>query len=204
MDLVKLARELGQKVATLQKQGFIPSAPDAAGAGGVPMDSLMGGGGAPPQGDPSMGGMPPGMPQDPSMGSGMPPPGMMPQGGDPNAMMAGPQGPPPGADPNAQPPGGSTLTLTINDLKELIGAVNGKGLKATGAGGKAGGDPEVEALKQQQQQLASMMDQLMSIIGGGAQGSASGAGTMAAPGMAGGSSIPGVQPMQPMVPGAGQ
>lgn len=61
----------------------------------VPMDPSMGGGGMPPEGDPSMGGgMPP--PGDPAAMGGMPPP----PPGDPAAMGGMPPPPPPG-DPAA-------------------------------------------------------------------------------------------------------
>lgn len=129
-----------REVDNLLKQAFIQMPGGQGGAGGPPPEG--GAGGMPPPGmDPSMmGGMPPpGM--DPSMMGGMPPPGM-----DPMAMGMPPPPPPPGAaDPTAPggaAPGSPMITISLDQLFEIIQKVlglakkvgtNGSGLPAEGA-----------------------------------------------------------------------
>ena len=134
-----------------QAGGMPPGMDPSGGAGGMPPGMPPGAGGMPPGGDPSMGGMPPG--GDPTGGAGMPP-GAMPPGADPTG---GAGGMPPGGDPSGgapvdpsmmgPPPG--QVTMSVQELIQLIQVLKGGGDKGAGDGTtKKSAKPDVGALLQ--------------------------------------------------------
>ncbi len=150
-----LKRALAEKLADYRKSAFVPmtakQGQQAPGPGGMPVDPMaaggapmdpMGAGGMPPAPggapmDPmAAGGMPPAPPMDPMAAGGMPPAPPM----DP--MAAG--GMPP-ADPMAAP-------LPGDDA-------------AGGAGGAAISKPDVEALKDVQQNTMEIVRQTLEMVG---------------------------------------
>ncbi len=118
----------------------------AAGGGAPPMDPAMMGGGAPPM-DPAMMGMDPAMMGGDPAAMGMDPaamgmdPAMM--GGDP-AMME---------DPAA---GGTPITLTLEDLQQVV-------KEMTGEGGEAEGESKRATNKQIMEELSLVKEQLSAI-----------------------------------------
>ena len=158
--------KLNKELLTLVKQSFVPMpggmAEPVAGAsqmtagmvapmGGAPMDPSMGGG-MPPGGDPSMGGMPPGAPMDPAMG-GMPP-------GAPMDPSMG--GMPPG-DPAAAGGAPGQIVMSPEEFARVLQVVAGVG--GGGGGGEAGAPPVGAGAKPKKVSTDAKLDALIQALG---------------------------------------
>jgi len=149
-----------------QKEGqAAPPPPGDPAAGGMPppgMDPAAMGGMPPPGMDPAaMGGMPPpGM--DPAAMGGMPPPGV-----DPTMMGMPPPGPEGGAPAPDAAPGSPMITISLDQLFEIIQKVLGlaKKVGTNGSGVQAAPAPEAQPGISQDQLKATIYEALGQMAG---------------------------------------
>jgi len=180
--------KLNKELLTLVKQSFVPMpggmAEPVAGAsqmtagmvapmGGAPMDPSMGGG-MPPGGDPSMGGMPPGAPMggmppgapmDPAMG-GMPPGAPMDPsmgGMPPGAPMDPSMGGMPPGDPAAAGGAPGQIVMSPEEFARVLQVVAGVG--GGGGGGEAGAPPVGAGAKPKKVSTDAKLDALIQALG---------------------------------------
>ena len=151
-----------------QKEGQAEPPPGDPAAGGMPppgMDPAAAGGMPPPGMDPAAaGGMPPpGM--DPAAAGGMPP--MPPPGVDPTMMGMPPPGPDGGAPAPDAAPGSPMITISLDQLFEIIQKVLGlaKKVGTNGSGVQAAPAPDAQSGISQDQLKATIYEALGQMAG---------------------------------------